>query len=81
MSLCTAQKCIQSFKIGNCNETTFFRKGVEVKGGVSAEGRLWKLSTHPVKPSVIECVDENMASEMTQAQRDDKNNRNRKKAE
>jgi hypothetical protein len=68
---------MQSFKIGNGNETTYFIKGVKVKG----KGRLWKLSTHPEKPPGIECVDENMATEMTQARRDYENNSNRKKAE
>ncbi len=68
-------------KIGDCNEKTFFLKGAEVRGGVLAAGRLWKLSTHQVKPPCIECVDENMATEMTQAGWDDKNNRNRNKEE
>ncbi len=81
MKFGTAQKYIQRFKIGNCNEMTFFVKGAEVRGGGSAAGRLWKLSTHQVKPPCIECVDENMATEMTRAVRDYKNNRNRNNEE
>jgi hypothetical protein len=81
MKLGTTQKYIARFKIGNCNETTFFLKGAEVRGGVLAAGRLWESSTHQVKPPCIKRVDENMATEMTQAGRDVKNNWNRNKEE
>jgi hypothetical protein len=78
MAFSTVRLRMQSSKIGNGNETTFFINEVKVNGGVSAEGRLWKVSIHPEKPPDIECVDENMATEMSQARRDYQNKSNRK---
>jgi hypothetical protein len=71
MTYSTVQAKIARFKIGDCNETTFFIKGVKGEN----KGRIWKLSYHPEKPSEIKCIDENLATEETQEKRDSDNSR------
>jgi hypothetical protein len=73
MALRTALDYMISLKISNGNETIFFIKGKKgrkviggVKGGVSAEEWLLKLSILPKQPPGIECINEDMATEMAQ---------------
>jgi hypothetical protein len=75
MSFDYVRRNISNCKIGNFNEMTFFIKCVKSKAKGSILKRIWKLSTHPEKPPDIECVDENLATEMTQARKDYQNNR------